>query len=58
MYVTDQFPPLRHSDVILERPVANSCPTGQLKVTTVPKPVSRLEAIAPSPGFKLGQSTN
>lgn len=42
--------------MIRDLPVANSCPTGQLNVTMVPKPVSRLDAMAPSPGFKLGQS--
>jgi hypothetical protein len=53
----DQFPPGIHSVVNLFLPVANSWPTGQVKVTVVPNAVSRLEARAPSPGLNVGQST-
>jgi len=42
---------------ILDLPVANSCPSGQENVTTVPNAVSRLDAKAPSPGCNTGQST-
>lgn len=56
MYVTDQFPPIMHSVTIFDLPVANSCPTEQENVTTVPKAVSRLDAKAPSPGLRTGQS--
>lgn len=56
MYVTDQLPPGRHCVEILGLPVANSCPSGQENVTTVPKAVSRLDANAPSPGCNGGQS--
>lgn len=52
----DQLPPGRHCVVMRFRPVANSCPVGQLKVIIDPKVVSRLEAIAPIPGCKIGQS--
>lgn len=37
-------------------PVANSWPIGHENVTTVPKAVSRLDAKAPKPDFKGGQS--
>lgn len=52
----DQLPLGKHSVVILDFPVANSWPSGHEKVTTVPKAVSRLEAIALSPGCNGGQS--
>jgi len=58
MYETDQLPPIKHSVVIFDFPVANSCPTGHEKVTVVPKAVSLFDSNAPSPGFNVGQSTN
>lgn len=54
--MVDQFPPFKQRVVILALPVANSCPIGQVKVTTVPKAVSRFEASAPTPGWSSGQS--
>lgn len=54
--MTDQLPPSKHSVVMRERPVANSCPTGQENVTIVPNVVSRLDASAPNPGCNAGQS--
>lgn len=56
MYDIDQFPPGKQSVVIFDLPVANSCPTGHVNVTDVPKAVSLFEAKAPSPGRKTGQS--
>jgi len=58
MYETDQLPLIKHSVVIFDFPVANSCPTGHEKVTVVPKAVSLFDSNAPSPGFNVGQSTN
>lgn len=52
----DQFPPGKHLVVILGLPVANSWPVGHVNVTTVPKAVSLLEAMALSPGLSGGQS--
>lgn len=52
----DQLPPGKHWVVIRLRPVANSCPVGQLKVIIVPNVVSLLDAMAPMPGCKTGQS--
>jgi hypothetical protein len=54
--VTDQLPPSIHSVAMRARPVANSCPTGQVNVTTVPNAVSRFDASAPNPGCNAGQS--
>lgn len=51
-----QLPPFWQTVVMRFLPVANSCPTGQVKLITVPNAVSRLLAIAPMPGFSSGQS--
>lgn len=50
------MPPGKHSVTRRVLPVANSCPMGHVKLTSVPKAVSRLEAKAPMPGCSSGQS--
>lgn len=49
-------PPGRHSVLISVTPVAKRWPAGQVKETRLPKVVSMLELIAPSPAARLGQS--